>query len=100
YNTAVENIIKKFKSNQYDIVYTMAVLEHIHEESSWIFPEIVRITNNYLITIEDESTLSWRCFPRNYKKIFESFGMKQVEEINCEGVLKKPFNTRIFKKIV
>lgn len=100
YNTAVENIIKKFKTNQFNLIYTMAVLEHIHNDSSWIFSEIARITNNFLITIEDETHSTWRHFPRNYKKIFESFGMEQVEEINCEDIknLGKAYNARIFKK--
>ena len=99
--TAVEDIIQKFKTNRFNIIYTMAVLEHIHDDSSWIFPEIARITNDFLITIEDETHSTWRHFPRNYKKIFESFGMEQVEEINCEGIkeLGKAYNARIFKKI-
>lgn len=101
HNTAVEDIIQKFKINQFNLIYSMAVLEHIHEDSSWIFPEIARITSNFLITIEDESHSTWRHFPRNYKKIFESMGMEQVEEINCEEIkgLGKAYNARIFKKI-
>ena len=70
HNYAVENIIQKFKTNQFNIIYTMAVLEHIHKDSSWIFSEIVRIANNFLITIEDERVSTWRHFPRNYKKVF------------------------------
>lgn len=101
YNAPVEEIIKNFNDYEFDIVFTMAVLEHIHKDSEWIFPEIVRITGKYLITIEDEYGYSWRHFPRNYKKVFESLGIKQIQEFCCSGVngLGSYFFARIFTKI-
>ena len=100
YNFPVEKIIKKLRDGKFDIVFTMAVLEHIHVDSEWIFPEIVRITKGFLITIEDERGISWGRFPRNYKKIFQSFGMRQIEEINCDQIdgLGNYFFARVFKK--
>ncbi len=82
YNMPVEEVIRHFKDDEFDVVFTMAVLEHIHPDSEWIFPEIARITKDYLITIEDERSLSWRHFPRCYKRIFEPLGMKQTEVLN------------------
>jgi|GEM_PF-2464290 hypothetical protein len=86
----------------FDLVYTMAVLEHIHDESEFIFSHITRITRKILITIEDEGGISWRHFPRNYKKIFENLGMKQIEEINFKKTrvpgIKKEFFGRVFTK--
>lgn len=69
YCGSVEDIIKDFEDDAFDVVFTMAVLEHIHPDSEFIFPEMVRITRRYLITIEDERTISWRHFPRNYRKL-------------------------------
>lgn len=62
---------------------------------------MVRISKTYLITIEDEKDIPWRHFPRCYKKVFESPGMKQIEEINCSKVegLPSGFIARIFKKV-
>ncbi len=101
YNMPVEEKIKTFEKDRFDVVFTMAVLEHIHSESEWVFQEMVKMTKEYLITIEDEHHLSWRHFPRNYKSIFEPLGMKQVEEINCKEIkgLGSHFQARIFKKI-
>ena len=101
YNSPVEEIIRNFRDCEFDIVFTMAVLEHIHLNSEWIFPEIVRITKNFLITIEDEFNISWRCIPRNYKKVFEPLGMTQIEEINCREVdgLGSNFYARIFRRV-
>ena len=64
HNSPVERIITKFEDNKFDIVFTMAVLEHIHSDSEWIFPEIVRITKNFLITIEDENCIRMATFPK------------------------------------
>lgn len=101
YNAPVEDMIGDFTDCQFDIVFTMAVLEHIHPDSECIFPKMVRITKDFLITIEDEhGTATWRRFPRNYKKVFQALGMKQVEEINCSEVdrLNANFFARVFKK--
>jgi hypothetical protein len=99
-NAPVEDVIRTFRDNEVDAVFSMAVLEHIHSQSEWVFREIVRITRGVLITIEDEEGISWRHFPRNYKKIFEGLGMKQVEVRDCAGVpgLGASFAARVFKK--
>jgi SAM-dependent methyltransferase len=100
YNAPVEEAIRDFKDGEFDLVFTMAVLEHIHTNSEWIFPEIGRITKSTLITIEDEGDFSWRHFPRNYKKVFESLGMEQIDTINCSAIdgLGPTFFARIFRK--
>lgn len=85
YNLAVESIIRTIEDEKFDIVLTMAVLEHIHTDSEWIFSEIVRITRNWLVTIEDEWSISWRHFLRNNKNIFECLGMKEIEQISLSG---------------
>jgi len=100
YNSPVEDIIKDFEDNAFNVVFTMAFLEHIHPDSKFIFPEMVRITSKYLITIEDERGTSWRHFPRNYKRIFEFLGPKEIQKFNCEGIrgLGPNFQARIFLK--
>jgi len=86
-----------------ECVYTKGVLEHIHSSSNWIFPELAKRAST-IITIEDETSLGWRWFPRNYKRLFESLGMKQVEEIDNAHLPSsiqaelKTFSTRVFRK--
>lgn len=97
----IEDIIKKIKDDVFDVVFTMAVMEHIHPDSEWIFPEIARIVNQYLITIEDEtSPQAYGRYPRNYKNIFEALGLRQIKEINGELIadLGAHFKARIFVK--
>jgi 2-polyprenyl-3-methyl-5-hydroxy-6-metoxy-1,4-benzoquinol methylase len=101
YNLPTEEVIRELQESKYDVVFTMAVLEHIHTDSEWIFPEIVRITKGILLTIEDERGLGDRHFPRNYRKIFESLGMKQIAVTNFnleEHGLSSDFFARVFRR--
>lgn len=97
---AVEDKIKTFPDGSFDLVFTMAVLEHIHEDSRWIFADMVRVTRNLLITVEDEREFSERHFPRRYDRIFGSLGLKQIEAQPCTDVegLGAGFWLRVFRK--
>ena len=78
----------------------MAVLEHLPKESEWIFEKMVK-HSKHIITIEDEKSINKICFPRNYKKIFEDLGMKQIYECDCQNVhptLTEKFRARVFVK--
>lgn len=99
YNDSIENSIKSFNNDEFDVMYTMAILEHIHPSSEWIFHEISRITKYILITIEDELGVSYRHFPRNYKDIFENLEMKQIFQYRCSHKhgLDTNFFVRVFK---
>lgn len=102
HNGPVENLIQNFEDDSFDLVFTMAVLEHIHTDSEFVFPHMARITKRVLVTIEDEKGLSWRHFPRNYKKVFENLGMRQIEEVRLRAIkvpgLNGNFVARVFKK--
>lgn len=99
YHGTIEERIKELQ--QYDLVFTMAVLEHVHKDSEWVFEEIARLAKRCLITIEDEKEVSERHFPRNYKKIFESFGFRQIYEHNCADIhmLTAKFHARVFTRL-
>ncbi|QAS51883.1 class I SAM-dependent methyltransferase [Halobacillus litoralis] len=97
-NASVEDFIPTLQDGQFDMVFTMAVLEHIHPDSEWIFNEIVRITSGYLIIVEAENYNHWRVFPRKYKEIFTGLGMQQVYEMPCEAAGLKKYTMRVFKK--
>jgi len=58
FNAPVETVIKDLDDDSYDVVFTMAVLEHIHPSSSFVFKEMVRITRRYIITIKGERNIS------------------------------------------
>jgi SAM-dependent methyltransferase len=84
-----------------DVIITMAVLQHIHPDSEWIFGEMARMVNRVLVTIEDEQRNTWRHVPRNYQQIFEHYGFGQVESKECNTIkgLGAGFVARIFTPI-
>lgn len=100
WNDSIENKIKDIKTEEFDIVFSMAVLMHIHRDSEWVFNEIVRVTKRYLITIEEEKKggKGRKHLPRNFKKIFEDLGMKQVEVNMFPQSGHRQFITRVFTR--
>lgn len=98
---AVEEWIRTVPDQSYDISFTMAVLEHIHTDSEWVFGQLARVTRTWLLTIEDELSWSWRHFPRNYKKIFEAFEFQEVKQLRLnvkEHGLGSGFCARLFER--
>ena len=87
-NDSVENVIKEIPERSYDIIFSIAVLQHIHTDSEWIFDYMVKINRGFIIVMEDERWVSYRHFPRNYKKIFESRGMRQIKRVHGARIFK------------
>jgi SAM-dependent methyltransferase len=100
HNAAVEEVIRTLPDSSFDVVFTMAVLEHLHPDSEWVFAEMARICRGVIVTIEDEVGRSPRHVPRHYKSIFESLGLEQIEELDPSGVgeLGPTFRARVFSR--
>lgn len=96
YNDSIEVTIKKIPEKSFELVFTMAVLEHIHPSSEFIFNEMIRISKKYIITVEDEVNDSHRHKARNYKKIFENLGTKEIKSSN-QLPKNRAFVARLFR---
>lgn len=93
---ALEDLIGTFPDKSFECVFTMAVLEHIHFDSDWVFAHIARIARR-IITIEDELRLGERHFARNYERVFASSDMRQVHmEDRTKWGLPTGFAARVF----
>lgn len=98
YPGQVEEIILKLPDGGYDLIFSMAVLCHIHPDSEFIFGEMVRCTKKYIITIEDEVCRTSRHCPRSYDSVFVPLGMKELEvRHNLEG-MNQNYIARVFEK--
>ena len=73
------DILPGLPDDSFDLVFTMAVIEHIHPDESHIFDEMVRVSRDVL-SIEPRSRLSHRQFPHDVVEIFTSRGMELVSE--------------------
>lgn len=54
YPDAIENVVTDFDDNQFKAVYSVETLQHLHPDSEWVFEELSRITDELLITVENE----------------------------------------------
>ena len=91
---AVEDIIKTIPTDSYDVVFTMAVLMHIHPDSDWVFSEMKRIARQRVVVIEAEGLKNYRVFDRNYQSVFEAAGAKQM--FNEVTPVLDNYQTRVF----
>lgn len=101
YNAPIEDVVPEFEDGAFDVVFSMATLEHLHTDSEWVFPHLARITRGALITVEDEHFRSERHFPRNYGDVFAPFGLREAEAVDCSRVegLGESFRARVFRKV-
>jgi cyclopropane fatty-acyl-phospholipid synthase-like methyltransferase len=60
------------------VIFTMAVLLHIHPSSAALFREIVRVARTHMCTIEAESAPAGYVFPGNYRRVFGRLGCSEV----------------------
>lgn len=97
--SAVEDIIGGFSDKSFECVFTMAVLEHLHHDSEWIFAHMARIAR-CIITVEDELRSGERHFARNYERIFTRYGMRQVHLEGREKFgMPTGFAARVFREL-
>ena len=100
-HSPVEDAIRELPDASVDLVFTMAVLEHIHVDSDWIFDEIVRVAGSTVVTVEDELHVSQRHVPRDYRVVFESRGMRQVvhQTLDRDMGFGGQYEARAFRKV-
>lgn len=67
----------------YDLVFTMAVLEHVPHSSDSLLQQLPKIAR-YIIVIEDEVQVGLRHYVRDYATFFN--GAKQVKQLSCSHV--------------
>lgn len=60
---AAESVLHELPDNAVDVVFTMAVLLHVHPSSTELFRDMARVARKYICTIEAESALAAYVFP-------------------------------------
>lgn len=90
---AIENVVRDFADDQFDVVFSVETLQHLHPDSNWVFAELARITGTLLITIENEGDATQTEDPtevnyvdtdvplyyRDWKAVFTGLGLTEVE---------------------
>lgn len=76
-----ETVLRELPDNAVDVVFTMAVLLHIHPSSAALFGDLARVARKYVCTIEAETALAAYVFPRNYARVLGRGGASEVKSL-------------------
>jgi SAM-dependent methyltransferase len=74
-----EDVLPTLPDDSAELVFTMAVLEHVHPDSTVVFDRIAAIAPRVL-AIEPRGTASHRQFAHDIVDVFTSRGMRLVRE--------------------
>lgn len=101
YEAPLEDVIKTFETGEFDVVFSFGTLAHIHPSSEWVFPEIARITKRLLVSVDEARSHTRWSVARDYRRIFEGFGLELVDEpslAGVEGVDDHYYRAHVFQK--
>lgn len=75
---SAEARLPELPDRAYGVVFTMAVIEHIHPHSVTVFDDMARICAGTLLAIEPVGNSSARQFPHDVRDLFTSRGFELV----------------------
>lgn len=87
--------IKNLATNEYELVFCHSVLVSIHPKYNDIFKELSRVSDKFILTLENEG--SYTAYPRNFNKMIEKHGFKMIVNKIFTGAcssLPVPFETK------
>ena len=73
------DVLPSLADDEFDLVFTMAVIEHIHPDEASVFDDMVRV-GKQVLAIEPKNRLTHRQFPHDVVELFTSRGMEAVSE--------------------
>jgi SAM-dependent methyltransferase len=90
---ALEDVVTGFDDDEFDAVYSVETLQHIHPDDEWVFEELARVTGDLLVTAENEGNSPRRGRPdndvscvrddfplyyRDWEAVFSELGLAQL----------------------
>jgi SAM-dependent methyltransferase len=103
YTDSIENVITEFENEQFDVVYSVETLQHLHPESRWVFEELSRITSDLLITVENEGSEGegvnyvnneFPLYYRDWKQLLTDRGFVHLESVPLRRDTLRVFRSR------
>jgi SAM-dependent methyltransferase len=52
---AIEDVVRDADDGDFDVVYSVETLQHVHPDASWVFDELTRIATTLLMTAETDA---------------------------------------------
>lgn len=90
---AIEDLLPEYPDGTFDVVYSVETLQHVHPDNEWVFEELARVTDDLLVTAENEGNSPERgrddravsyvdddfpLYHRNWKRVFTDIGLAQL----------------------
>ncbi len=90
---AIEDVLPEIDDGAFDVVYSVETLQHVHPDNEWVFEEIVRVSDDLVITAENEGNSPKRgrgnetvsqvddefpLYHRDWKAVFSELGLAQL----------------------
>ena len=89
--TRVGDVIREFADGAFDAVFTVETLQHLPPDSAWVFDELARVTDELLVTVENEGSVTGDetgvtyvndeipLYYRDWSHVFRAAGLELVE---------------------
>lgn len=91
---AIEDVITGFDDRQFDAVYSVETLQHLHHDHEWVFDEVARVADELLVTVEVEADGDpppepavkyvdgdFPLYRRDWGRVFTALGFEEVESL-------------------
>jgi SAM-dependent methyltransferase len=90
---AMEDLVPEMDDDAFDLVYSVETLQHVHPDDTWVFEDLVRVTDDLLLTAENEGNAPDRgrehgavshvddgvpLYHRDWKRVFHERGLAQL----------------------
>jgi len=90
---AIEEFLPDRRDGEFDVIYSVETLQHVHPDDAWVFEELARVTDDLLITAENEGNSPDRgrgeadvsyvddefpLYHRDWKAVFTDIGLAQL----------------------
>jgi len=92
-NGPAEEMLPTLADNSYDVVFTMAVLEHIHPDSARVYGEIARVAKRCVLAIEprvEAKNVSHRQHPWDVPAEYAKYGLTPARRIRWSDLWSMP----------
>ncbi|WP_313694099.1 class I SAM-dependent methyltransferase [Halorarum halobium] len=91
---AIEDVVGEFEDGRFDAVYSVETLQHIHPDAEWVFAELARITDDLVVTVENEGDRErdgngdpevnyvndeFPLYYRDWNRVFTDLGLVEVD---------------------
>jgi len=108
YHDSIEAVVGDFDDDQFDVVYSVETLQHLHPDAEWVLEELPRITADLLITIENEGeddeaesaapdvsyvNDDFPLYHRDWNRVFTELGLLEVEATSGKRDTIRTFRT-------